>query len=169
MPVTYKLISTITVSTATVATIDFQNIPATFDDLLVKLSTRTSDSSDGQVVNIAFNNSTSNISARLLYGNGGSAVSGTSTSNVIFTSGNSATASTFGNGEVYFPNYAGSTNKSFSSDSVSENSANSTAYQVLLAGLWSQTTAINRLTFTPGASANFMQHSTATLYGIKKS
>lgn len=164
----YVKIQSVTVGSGGATSIDFTSIPNNYDDLLVKLSTRTSDSSDGQVVNIAFNNSTSNISARLLYGTGGSAVSGTSTSNVIFTSGNSATASTFGNGEVYFPNYAGSTNKSFSSDSVSENSLNTTAYQVLLAGLWSQTTAINQLTFTPGASANFMQHSTATLYGIKR-
>jgi hypothetical protein len=148
--------------------IEFSSIPATYTDLVCVLSTRTANAAIGEVINILFNGSSSNISARLLYGAGsGSPVSSTSTSNMGFTSGADATASTFGNAIIYIPNYAGSTNKSFSADSVSENNA-TTAYQVLIAGLWSQTTAINSLTFDPGNNANFVQYSSATLYGILK-
>lgn len=160
--------STVTVGAGGAANIDFSSIPSTYTDLVLKVSARTSDSNVGQVVNIAFNGSSASITARLLYGNGAAAISSTSTSNGLWTSGNSATASTFGNAELYFPNYAGSTNKSWSSDSVTETNG-TTAYTILLAGLWSNTAAINQITLTPGASANFAQYSTASLYGISKS
>jgi len=76
------------------------------------------------------------------------------------------TASTFGNAEIYLPNYAGNTNKSASIDMVSEQNATST-YMGLVAPLWSNTAAITSITLT-GASGNLAQYSTATLYGIKK-
>jgi len=82
--------------------------------------------------------------------------------------GASATASTFGNQEVYFPNYAGATNKSYSADSAGENNA-TTAYLTLSAGLWSQTSAITSLEFYDRGVGNFVQYSSAYLYGIIKS
>lgn len=145
----------------------FSSIPATYDDLVVVLSTRTSNTAIAEVINILFNGSSANITARLLYGIGSTVTSGTSTSNAAFTNGNDTTASTHGSAMIYFPNYKGSTNKSFSSDSVSENNA-TTAYQLILAGLWSQTAAITSLEFDPGSSANFAQYSSATLYGVTK-
>jgi hypothetical protein len=79
-----------------------------------------------------------------------------------------STASTFGSTEIYITNYAGSSNKCLSSDSVNENNA-TTAYSVLTAWLWSNTSAITSLSITSdGAGNNFAQYSTATLYGIKK-
>jgi len=75
------------------------------------------------------------------------------------------TASTFASGEMYIPNYAGSNSKSFSADSVQETNA-SLAYSYLIAGLWSDSSAINSIALTP-LTGNFAQHSTATLYGIK--
>jgi hypothetical protein len=79
--------------------------------------------------------------------------------------GNTATSSTFGNGELYIPNYAGSQNKSSSADVVPEENAVGT-YMSLVANLWSNSAAINQITLT--ADGNLAQHSTATLYGIKK-
>jgi hypothetical protein len=118
---------------------------------------------------LKINGSTANMSGRLLRGNGSTASSSTLTS---FTIGDipavNATASTFASQEVYIPNYAGSTNKSASVDSVGENNATN-AVNDLLANLWSQTTAINQLTIFSGNTANFVQYSTATLYGIKNS
>jgi len=73
------------------------------------------------------------------------------------------TASTFGNGQVYIPNYAGSNNKSTSADTVSEDNA-TLAYSALTAGLWSNTAAITSITIA--AVTNFAQYSTAYLYGI---
>jgi len=75
------------------------------------------------------------------------------------------TASTFASGEMYIPNYAGSNSKSFSADSVQETNA-SLAYSYLMAGLWSNSSAITSIALTP-FTGNFAQYSTATLYGIK--
>jgi hypothetical protein len=87
---------------------------------------------------------------------------------MIIVDGASATSSTFGNGELYIPNYAGSTNKSYSADSVAETNATAT-FMYLTAGLWSNTAAINSITMTPQGGSNFVQYTTATLYGISKS
>jgi hypothetical protein len=75
-----------------------------------------------------------------------------------------ATASTFNNADLYIPNYAGSNNKSFSIDSVSENNGTA-AVASLFAGLWSQTAAITSITLT-SRNGNFDQYSTAYLYGV---
>jgi hypothetical protein len=104
-----------------------------------------------------------------LYGNG--SASGSYTDTVIFANANanSSTASTFGNFQMYIPNYAGSSNKSVSIDAVTENNATA-AEANLVAGLWSSTAAITSITlYNYGSVTNFMQHSTATLYGIKNS
>jgi len=69
--------------------------------------------------------------------------------------------------EIYIPNYAGSTNKSFSSETNQENNATA-AFARLLAGLWSQTAAITDIEITPN-TGNWVQYSTAVLYGISKS
>jgi hypothetical protein len=99
-----------------------------------------------------------------------SASSASSTSDTSSFSASSssatATASTFGNIEYYIPNYTGSTYKSISMDSVAENNT-TTAYAILEAGLWSDTSAINRINLTSENAANFVQHSTFHLYGIK--
>ena len=105
-------------------------------------------------------------SGKRLQGNGASASSDADYSG-SWNAGANATANTFGNSEIYIPNYTGSNYKSISADSVSENNA-SAAYANLFAGLWSNTAAINQITLIPGASANFAQYSTATLYGILK-
>jgi hypothetical protein len=77
------------------------------------------------------------------------------------TAGN--TASTFSNIEIYIPNYAGSTNKSFSIDAVGENNATA-AYAGLVAGLWSTSSAITAISIA--STTLFAEFSTATLYGI---
>jgi hypothetical protein len=82
--------------------------------------------------------------------------------------GASATASTFGSAQTYIPNYAGSTAKSGSSEGVSENNA-TTAVATMDAVLWSLTNAITSIKLLPFTGTNFVQYSTATLYGISKS
>ena len=165
---TYTLIASSTVGSGGSSTIDFTSIPATYTDLLVKLSIRGAYSGINQSYNISFNGtSITGMTSRRLYGDGASAASDTSLN--LEGDGNTATASTFSNDEVYIPNYAGSTNKSFSIDNVVENNA-TTAYPILSAGLWSNAAAINRIVFTAiGTGGNFSQYSTAYLYGIKNS
>lgn len=162
-----KIGSTITVGVLGAATIDFTSIPATYTDLVVKLSARAT--SLGGVVEevlVAINTSSANQTTRGLYGTGSAAASQSVTKIMMLADGSGATASTFSNAELYIPNYAGSTNKSMSSDSVTENNATA-GWQYLNASLWSQTAAINQITFSITGTL-FAQYSTATLYGILK-
>lgn len=162
-------IQTVTVGAGGAASIDFTSIPATYTDLLMKISTRSTVGGTGQDdINVTFNGSTSSYSWRNVLGSGSSAISqngGSSNIRMSAVSPNAGTASsTFSNAELYIPNYAGSNNKSVSIDMVSE--ANQTAtYMGLVAGLWSNSSAITQITLT-GASGNFAQYSTATVYGV---
>lgn len=162
----YKIAST-TVGSAGASTIDFTSIPSGYTDLLLKISSR--DTRSGSVLNglvVKFNTSSANFTSRVLEGSGSGTSSFTDTQGLIGNSTSaSATASTFNSVDVYIPNYAGSTNKSFSFDSVTENNATA-AYANLGAGLWSNTAAINSITLSCLNSASFVQYTQATLYGI---
>ncbi len=163
----YNLIATTTVGSGGASTIEFSSIPQTFTDLKVLFSGRRSMASVSFYV--SFNGATTNLSSRRLTGSGSAASSSTNSSFIEIFGLNPSdyTASVFSNGEIYVPNYAGSTNKSVSIDSVSENNG-AEAYSSLVAGLWSSTAAITSLTiYLP--SGNFTQHSSASLYGIKNS
>lgn len=161
--------STVTVGAGGAANIDFSSIPATYTDLVLKTSlrsNRTGDASDG--ISVYFNNVTTNRASSSLETNGTGVYAYTTTRNEIgIASASNATASIFGNAEIYIPNYAGSTNKSSSADGVSENNA-SAAYVGFVGNLWSNTAAINRITIVPVNGSSWNQYSTATLYGIKK-
>ena len=174
MPVTYKKIASVTL-TSSQASIDFQNIPATYDDIIIKTSLRQTDGNPNAFPFITFNGTSStNHSSRWILGTGSGSPSSGSAS-VIFwaTSKLADTASTFGNHEIYIPNYTSSTNKSLSIDSVYENNGTD-ARQFLIAGLWSTTSVINRIVIQSGdntasAGYNFVANSTAVLYGVKRS
>jgi hypothetical protein len=168
MAITYEAIATTTVGSGGASTIDFTSIPGTYTDLVVKLSARST-ANGAQNTNVNFNSNTSGYSDKILSGNGSAASSfssgNTTKGSSCVVPGADYTASTFGNGEIYIPNYAGSNNKSFSSDSVTENNA-TLSYQQMHATLWSNTAAITAISLSL-SSGNFAQYSTATLYGIK--
>jgi hypothetical protein len=71
----------------------------------------------------------------------------------------------FGNNIIYIPNYASSNYKSLSVDAVPEENGTQT-YMILSAGLWSSSSAITSLKLVPNIGPNFVQYSTAYLYGI---
>jgi hypothetical protein len=82
----------------------------------------------------------------------------------VYANTSSQTASTFNNADIYVPNYTSSTNKSISIDTVVEN--NATANEMsFIAGLWSQTAAINSISFAP-YTGDFAANSTFSLYGL---
>ena len=173
MGVTYTAIASSTVGSGGASSITFSSIPQTYTDLKVVMSARSDQTIatyDGDVYTIEFNSSTSNFSKTYLYGNGSSAIS-ISTSNNLFgwIDPSNYTASTFGNLDIYISNYTGSTNKSFSIDSVTENNGTQ-AYCNFIACLWSNTAAITSITLKAyNASSKFVQYTTASLYGIKNS
>jgi hypothetical protein len=161
----YKIAST-EVGSAGASSIAFSSIPQGYTDLKVVVSARATITSGA--LGIYFNGVTSGYSWRRLIGDGSSAFSDGSASygnlRAIGTNPSSYTANTFASAEIYIPNYAGSTNKSVSVDSLNENNATA-AEASFLAGLWSSTAAITSVTLIPN-SDNFAQYSTATLYGI---
>ena len=164
MAVTHKLIQTISVGVGGAASIDFTSIPTTYTDLLLVMSARSTDLS--QLI-IKFNNTATTYTTIHVNGSG-SAASSNNNATAGYIVGSTATASVFGSNSYYIPNYAGSTQKSYSVDSVTENNATS-ATQHFGAGLWNGTSAINQITFTIFSSGNFAQYTSASLYGILKS
>jgi len=164
---TFVAIATVTVGSGGAANIEFTSIPATYTDLVILISARST-GADPNIM-IRFNSSSSNFSQKRLVGDGSSAASyGTYGEWSAWASASTDTASTFGNSLIYISNYGSSNYKSLSSDAVSENNG-TTAYMTLGAELWSNTAAITSVSFVMGSSNNFSQHSTATLYGIKNS
>jgi len=162
---TMTLISTVTVGSGGAASIDFTSIAGTYTDLQIVLSVRSTGSTNREVY-IRPNGLSTNLTARYLEGSGASAYSGTIAGFVGTACSSAGTSNTFSNISIYLPNYAGATNKSYSVDSVEENNA-TTAYQDIVAGLWSSTAAITSISIVLGASS-FAQYSTASLYGILK-
>ncbi len=169
--------STVTVGAGGIAEIEFTSIPSTYTDLLVKFSLRNdyAGASAWWFGTLTFNgtSSTTNWSRRALVGTGSAAGSENYTnSEGIFANASSTTSNTFGNGEIYIPNYASSNNKSVSIDSVTENNATS-ALSIMTALLWSNTAAITSLKLTASLNGatqtKWTQYSTASLYGISKS
>lgn len=174
MATTFNKIASVTVGAGGTSSIDFTSIPSTYTDLCVKLSLRGSNNDPYINLLTRFNGATSGYETRRLYGYSGSGTGTGSDGNSGLTylyggaaSANAATSNTFGSIEFYIPNYAGSNQKSYSQDVVGENNIG-IALQQLISGIWTSTSAINQITFY-NEYGNFMQYSTATLYGISKS
>jgi hypothetical protein len=167
---TFVQIANITVGAGGAASMDFTSIPSTYTDLTLLVSARGTANlaSNGHYYGIKLNNSSTNFTQRFLQASVGPSVSsGTSSSSTgNYMPPSDFTSNIFSNNITYLPNYTSSTNKSFSADSLAENNSSTTFYLLLNGLLWSQTTAINQITLTPGGG-NFAQYSTATLYGIK--
>jgi hypothetical protein len=170
MATTFTKIASVTVGSGGASSIDFTSIPGTYTDLCVKLSARMSNSE--LRVRLSFNGSASGYSENMIYTNESTGPFGASNSGayIIWTyaDGSGNTANTFNSADFYIPNYAGSNNKSVSIDNANEQ--NGTVNQLLnfTAGLWANSAAITSINLTNG-TGNFVQYSTATLYGIKNS
>jgi len=173
---TYTLIGTPqVVGSGGASAITFLSIPQTYTDLKIVVSARDTNTpgntDDGLF--IQFNGVTSGYSNKVLYGNGSSASSGsnsygiTSKSYVGAICTGSATANTFGNTEIYIPNYTSSNYKSVSSDSVLESNGTQ-VIDALNASLWSNTAAITSISLSTNGYT-FAQYTTAYLYGINNS
>lgn len=167
---TYIKIATVTVGAGGAASIDFTSIPNTYTDLVIKASTRRDTSTGSGGLQLKFNGATTNYSYRRIYGTGSGAASDSNSSDTSLYVGEvgnaSNTASTFMSNDIYIPNYTSSNTKSVSADAVSENNATA-AIATLIASLWNNTAAITSISLLP-AAGNFVQYSTATLYGILK-
>lgn len=167
---TMKALQTVTVGAGGVASITFNSIPATYSDLVIVLSIRSTQSGanpDG--IGFRFNGDTgSNYTQLQLYGTGAAVGTNTTSQNFAYAgpiAGAGNTANTFGSTLIYIPNYASNSIKSLSLDSVTETNA-SGADQGIRGNIWNSTSAINSITFFDYVTGNLVQYSTATLYGV---
>lgn len=163
--------STVTVGSGGSSTINFTSIPSTYTDLKLVMSLRGANGNTFSYVRIDFNGVSTNQIQKSLYSGDASPGAGTQNNFEFISQGNNTTSNTFGNAELYIPNYANTSyNKSASLDYINENNLHTAGaqYQGFNALLWSSTAAINQVTLT-GITGNFVQNSTATLYGIKNS
>jgi hypothetical protein len=170
MATTFTKIASVTVGAGGATSIVFSSIPSTYTDFKILLSARSTASAIYDSMYFYVNTNGSNGSWKNLWTDSNSMAYSNGNSGYIegnYVPGATATSNTFGNAEIYFTNYAGSTAKSISVDGVTENNA-TTAYLNFRAILWNSTAAVTQFTGTL-ASGNFAQYSTATLYGISKS
>ena len=154
------LISTQTL-VSTAATVVFSSLSSSYTDLMLVCSHRDTNTTNYRAMSLTLNSTSA--TGRRLGAEAGAAYSDTNTS--MYSTGSGATASTFANTVIYIPNYAGSTNKSASADSVSETNASSNGMDIV-AFSFATSAAITSVTL--GASSNFDVGSSFSIYGITK-
>jgi hypothetical protein len=170
-PTLFQLATT-TVGSGGVSSVTFSSIPATYTDLLLKVSARTSRNTGSSDDLLSFSFGGGSVSSRVLDGGSPFGTPRSYTSGAILGNIDSSndTANTFGSLEMYIPNYTSTNNKSYSVDAVSENNSGTGDYllnTIFLAGVCTLTTAITSIVLAPGTGPNFVQYSTFTLYGVR--
>jgi hypothetical protein len=172
MPNTLTKIATITVASAGSA-FSFDNIPQTYDNLLLKGSQRGVVNGLVDPIVIGFNNDTSLLYSNTSLGSINSAVAASRQSGNAYMSYNSylaisaatSGANFFGHLDAYIPNYKGANNKSVILGTTAEsNTSNATI--AIGAGLYRSNNAITSLQLR-GYNQNIDVNSVFTLYGIK--
>jgi len=166
---TYTLISS-NVLSSSAASVTFSAIPATYTDLVLRVSARSDRASTFDDIKLVFNSDTSAIySATELTGNGSSATSTRTSADSAFrlTSADAATATsnTFGSFELYLPNYLSTASKPMGTFGVQETNATGA---IMDAGalLFRNTTAISSVVISPWTGPNWVSGSSFYLYGI---
>ena len=170
MTIAMQPIYTQTVGATSVASITFNNIPQTFTDLKIVISSRTTDTgSDRAVPFVLLNGNGDNSSNTRLYGIPNVATGSDRASGgfIGYASTAANTANTFGSQEIYIPNYTSANFKQMIVDGVSESNSSTQAGLTLVAVLFRTTSAITSFSVF-ASNGNWVQHSTFTLYGITK-
>jgi len=151
------------------------SIPSTYDHLLIKASVRSTKTGvDYDTIQLRFNGVSSNVyTDTYIIGNSATPASYRDTARPDIAGLNwpsaATTANTFGSLSIWIPHYANTTNyKQIIGDSVSENNSTATGDWALamVAGLYSQTSAISSIEIKSGWLADHAQYSTFTLYGV---
>lgn len=163
MPATYEPIATTTFAGST-NTLTFSSISASYTDLRIVFNSAVA--AGDNALYIRFNDDTAgNYGYASITGNGTSVVTSAADPNeTLINAGvvNGSSKPSFQIIDIF--SYAGGTNKTILCQS-SEDATGSGSARVVV-GAWRQTTAINSIRLFTSGSANFINGSTATLYGI---
>tara|TARA_R110000744_G_scaffold3568_1_gene13489 strand:+ start:435 stop:941 length:507 start_codon:yes stop_codon:yes gene_type:complete len=163
----YQLIETISVGSGGANSLEWLNVPNDGVDLVLLVSARTTESQRSVLMRLQLNNDSTqgNYYYHDLLGNGDNVYAGKGTFQTpVTTQGNTSTSNTFSNTSIYISNYASSTSKRISVDTVTENNATNADTQIV-SGSYTTTSAISRIKFY-NASETLLEHSTASLYKI---
>ena len=169
MATTYTLIDS-EVLTSSQASITFSSIPATYTDLVLRVSARDSSTTAyPSNLYIQVNSITSGYSFTELFSDVAYVDTQRSTGQAKYfinssVMSDSQTSNTFSSVEVYIPNYAGSTNKKESTRTAAPQNAGTNVYDTITAQLLGNTAAITSLSIT--TANNFLSGSSFYLYGI---
>ena len=172
MATTYTLINS-NVLSSSAASINFSSIPATYTDLVLRISARTAQATTNANLKVILNADTAtNYSETHLSGDGATASSSQGSARAFsyyyaVANGDSMTANSFGSFELYIPSYTVSQSKPIGSFGARENNASS-ALLLATASLFRSNPAISEITALPGFGS-FVAGSSFYLYGIKNS
>lgn len=154
---------------ANASSITFSNIPQIYTDLYLVTSLRAAGGVEYDESRLFFNGVNSNLSA-IDFDADGYSIYTFSVSNGFagVVNGSNSTANAFSNQQIYISNYSSSNLKSYSVESVAEGRLFGVGYLDLASGLWNQTSPITSITLTSGGGSNWIQNSSATLYGVNR-
>lgn len=167
---TYVKINSVTVGSSGSNEISFNNIPQTYSDLKIIVSSRRTAANVWGTYLLKFNSdSTNSYTWREIKGDGATA---SATENIFTNSikvgegvGSGSGINIFDNTEIDIPQYCSNVNyKQTNVLSSGENNA-TTAYQGVWVGRWHSYSPITSISLISG-SENFSQYSTFTLYGV---
>lgn len=169
MAASYSLLSSNTLG-STATSVTFTSIPATYSDLLLKVSARGPET----FVYIKFNGDGVTTNYASTYLRGSTVISNRSSGADVFpvyggTNLDTYVANTFSNTEFYIPSYTASQSKAIYGVGSAEDTNNSVNFLSLNAGYYSSTTAISSIELTLGGISSFAAGSSFYLYGIKNS
>lgn len=172
MAATYQLISNTILGSAQ-TTVTISSIPATYTDLLLRVSARNnaSGSSNDNVYCKINNDGGANYTVGHIYGYVGSSGvnlqggSGTTTSITIYETDTSTLANTFAQAEIYFWGYTTANSKQWIDHAVAPSNRTGTGIISWYSGRWQSGAVISSLVLTPNAG-QFIAGSSFALYGI---
>jgi hypothetical protein len=154
--------------------ISFASIPQNFDDLMIQFSVRANLGSGfgfddlGLRLNRDAGGNYQNAILRSREGSAQAGRGGGSSITLYASPAASATANTFGNGQIYLPNYTSARNKSVNIEGFSENNSATLVQGGIGSGVWLNTSAITSLTIESLNGWGFAQNSSISLYGIRR-